>query len=250
MFLKEDWEFNVSGIYNYKKPGPLKHYFNFIKNNHNNIDGDIVEAGVYKGRSLLGVGLLLKELGSEKKVFGFDSYSGFPLIYHKNDDINRFKFLLKKGLITKVHYSKVQKNIEYRSFDLQGNMKSENISLSGNFSQTSVKYLQKKIDYFKLKNIVLVDGPFEKTMINEKFPKLKVMAALIDCDLYNSYKVTLPFFWDKLVQKGYIFIDEYYSLKFPGARTATDEFFVGKVEKPQMHEYEDGDFERWYVTKQ
>ena len=57
-----------------------------MKENHNKIDGDIVESGVYKGSSLLAMGLLLKEIGSSKKVYGFDSFSGFPPVFHDYDD--------------------------------------------------------------------------------------------------------------------------------------------------------------------
>jgi len=64
-----------------------------------------------------------------------------------------------------------------------------------------------------------------------------------------SYKVTLPFVWPRLAVGGYIWLDEYYSLKFPGARIATDEFFREKADKPRRHQREPGDFERWYVEK-
>ena len=49
-----------------------------IRENHTEILGDIVEAGVYRGNSLIAIGMLLKELGSSKKIYGFDSFSGFP----------------------------------------------------------------------------------------------------------------------------------------------------------------------------
>ena len=46
-----------------------------------------------------------------------------------------------------------------------------------------------------------------------------------------------------------IYLDEYYSLKFAGARIATNEFFNDKNEKPIMHKKVKGDFERWSITK-
>ena len=68
--LKNDWEFNVLNIYNYNKPGPFSSYFEFIKKNHKKLSGDLLEAGVHKGKSLLSVALYLKEIGSKKKVYG------------------------------------------------------------------------------------------------------------------------------------------------------------------------------------
>ena len=66
-FLKNDWEFNILNIYNYNKPGSFSSYFDFIKKNHKKLPGDLLEAGVHKGKSLLSVALFLKEIGSKKK---------------------------------------------------------------------------------------------------------------------------------------------------------------------------------------
>ena len=89
MDLQNDWEFNVLEIYNYKANGKLTEYFKFIADNFDKLDGDICEVGVYRGFSILATGLFLKELGSEKKVYGFDSFSGFPS-YHENDQLSKF----------------------------------------------------------------------------------------------------------------------------------------------------------------
>ena len=56
----------------------------------------------------------------------------------------------------------------------------------------------------------------------------KVMSAVIDCDLYKSYQDSLNFIWPKLSEGGFIHLDEYYSLKYPGARRATLEFISDK----------------------
>jgi len=249
MQLKEDWEFNVLGIYNYRKPGQLSHYFDYIIEHHDYIDGDICEAGVFKGRSLLATGLLLKELGSSKRVYGFDSFQGFPPIYHKNDDISKFDSLFKAGRISEIHHSRVQKNLKLRALDVKCNISASNISLSGNFTDVKIEDIQRKIELLGLDNIHLIAGPFDKTMSDTRTEPLKIMSALLDCDLYLSYKVTLPFVWKRLSIGGYVFLDEYYSLKFPGGRIATDEFFTDKADKPQRHKNEPGDFERWYVRK-
>ena len=75
------------------------------------------------------------------------------------------------------------------------------------------------------------------------------MAVLCDCDLYESHKVALTFIWERLSRGGYIFLDEYYSLKFPGARIAINEFFDERQDKLFRHELIPGDFERWGVRK-
>jgi hypothetical protein len=245
MHLVEDWEYNVLGVYNYSKPGRFEHYFEFIIENHAFISGDICEAGVYRGRSLLATALLLRELGSSKIVWGFDTFTGFPG-YHPNDDLGKFDQLYEQGVIDHALLAKVKHNKELRALEMQGPLSAANVSTSRAFERASLEVLQRKIAYLQLNNIRLICGEFDETMQGD-FPPF--MAALMDCDLYLSYKTALPFIWKHLSRGGYIFLDEYYSLKFPGARIATDEFYTNKLDKPQMHRQIEGDFQRWFVRK-
>ena len=57
---------------------PLRFFYKYIINNHDKIKGDILDLGVFRGRSLITTALILKKLGSKKKVYGFDTFSGFP----------------------------------------------------------------------------------------------------------------------------------------------------------------------------
>ncbi len=247
--FQEDWEFNVIGAYNYKKWGPLHNYFNFVKNNHDKLDGDLLEAGVFQGRSLLGMALMLKEIGSDKKIYGFDTFTGFPPAYHKYDKLEYFQVLCEQGRITEEHYKKHIKNAEMRQLLINEKVDEKNISLSGNFENNSLDVLNKKISYLGLDNVILIPGPFEETMSSKSDYKNQWFSAMFDCDLYKSYMVGLNFIWSKMTLGGYIYLDEYYSLKFPGARIAVDEFLSNKPEKPFLHEKIDGDFERWSISK-
>jgi len=56
--------------------------------------------------------------------------------------------------------------------------------------------------------------------------------CLLDCDLYQSYRTALEYIWPRLSAGGFIFLDEYFSLKFRRARIACDEFFEGKPQSP------------------
>jgi hypothetical protein len=245
--LTEDWEFGVLGVYNYHKPGKLDEYFKHIIETDKYLEGDVCEVGVFRGSSILATALLLKQVGSNKKIYGFDSFSGFPG-YHKNDQLEMFEKMFSQGQISKELFNKVKKNQEYRSLAL-GHVTVENISSSGDFSNNVLSLLQRKINLLNLDNIILVEGDFKNTMRSGSFPAVKFSSCLIDCDLYEGYQASLPFVWEKLVRGGYLYLDEYYSLKFPGARIATDEFFNDKLDKPLMHNLIDGDFERWHVRK-
>lgn len=246
-FLSKDWEFNVLGIDNYNKSGKLTPYYDFIRKNHTKIAGDICEVGVFRGFSILATAMLLKELQSDKIVWGYDSFEGFPN-YHSNDDLENFDLLFQEGKISKAHYEDYQLNLSYKSFVKQTELSVKNISTSEDFSENSLAQLERKIDYLGLDNIKLIKGDFAQTMQKEEETK-SFFAALIDCDLYEGYQTSLPFVYDKLNSGGYMYLDEYYSLKFPGAKIATDEFFKNKIDQPFQHPTAPEDFERWGVIK-
>jgi len=63
---KENWEFNTLGIYNYNRSGPYDLYFNNIRLHALLDPGDLIQAGVFNGRTLLATASLLREIGSEK----------------------------------------------------------------------------------------------------------------------------------------------------------------------------------------
>jgi hypothetical protein len=249
MKFNYDWQYSVFNIYNFNKKGKLDGYFDFIKENHNIIEGDICEIGVYQGHSLLATALLLKELGSDKKVYGFDSFSGFPS-YHKYDSLSYFENLHDEGMITSEHYRQVKLNLQYKELLTSKISNPSTISSSGDFSNTSIKQLQKKIDFLSLDNIELIDGDYISTMSkDEDKSTYNFFSVLMDCDLYESHKIALPFTWDRMSPGAFMFLDEYYSLKFPGARIAINEFFKNKFSKPKVFDLYDGEFERWYIKK-
>ena len=70
-----------------------------------------------------------------------------------------------------------------------------------------------------------------------------------DSDLYESYKTVLPFAYQSLVKGGYIHLDEYYSLKFPGAKIATDQFVKKNKIKLYKNKTFTWEFDRYYLRK-
>lgn len=247
--LGEDWEFGVLGVYNYRKPGQFAGYYRFLIENHDRVEGDVAEVGVFRGSSLLATALLLRELGSSKLVWGFDSFSGFPG-YAEQDQLPVFTRLHQAGSISDQHLARVNRNIKLRQVTMGKPVDVTNVSTSGDFSSSPLTVLEKKIGYLGLDNIRLVKGDFAQTMVEGGTQGPSALCAvLIDCDLYAGYQVSLPYTWKRLSRGGYMFLDEYYSLKFPGARLATDEFFADKPDKPQQHQPNPGEFERWFVRR-
>tara|TARA_B100000795_G_C22782036_1_gene432809 strand:- start:1070 stop:1840 length:771 start_codon:yes stop_codon:yes gene_type:complete len=246
----DEYLFALLGVENFRPDSlsRLRHYFNFIRNNAHEIEGDIWEFGVFKGVSLCATALLLKEIGSDKKVFGMDSFSGFPS-YHRHDSLDQFR-LKCPSIFSENFRDMAEQSHEIVARRSLRDSQAANISSSGAFDDTSVDLVRAKLKEYDLDNVVLIEGPFEDTIpeITEVMSE-KIFAANIDCDLYSGYEVALPFCWRGLVDGGFIHLDEYYSLKFPGAKIATDEFCSSKNIKPVRMEGRPGEFERWALLK-
>ncbi len=201
-------------------------WFNDFRENHLNRKGDIYEFGVYRGSSLLAMALLAKRLGSKKHIWGFDSFEGFPR-FSKQDELNNFS---EKNGFAKSHIEDVNllSKIKLSNNDIGKNNLDSSLSKlgkSGLFTNTSYELLISKIEQLSLTNITLLKGDFKDTLAKH-FLKQKryVFSANIDCDLYEGYKLCLPIIFKSLEIGGLINLDEYYSLKYPGAKIATDEF--------------------------
>ena len=57
----------------------------------------------------------------------------------------------------------------------------------------------------------------------------------LDCDLYESYRISLDALFEKVAPCGIIMFDEYHDNRWPGATKAIDEFFSDKPETIRSH---------------
>ena len=260
----QEYELNLLNVeqFQLKTNSRLRFWYDHIRNNACNDDGDIYEFGVYQGASLIAAALLLRELGSSKKVYGFDSFEGFPS-YSKYDDLSNFynskifsksfiasyeKFIKLKSKITRIEKFNpitISRSGDFRSVYSEFSGKDDTKTLTSNYD-----IVMSKIDHFELDNIILIKGSFEKTVINFfKDKAIKVSSCNMDCDLYDGYATVLPHVYKSLSNGGYINLDEYFSFKYPGARIATDEFCKSQNIEPIKQINREGEFERWYMTK-
>ena len=174
----------------------------------NDIEGDIVECGVGRGRSLITILAInrLKEMMNPKvsrKIFALDSFEGFPSP-HKFDNSSRNP---KKG--------------EW----------SESPNKQFKYSVTSLKKIISlaELDSKDFNEIKIVKGFFDKTTQKLKVKKISILH--LDGDLYDSVLSPLNNLWEKVSIGGIVVIDDYIADKklsknegFPGARRAIDEF--------------------------
>ena len=226
---------------------PLRHYYKYIIKNCSKIDGDIIELGVLRGKSLLTIAVILKKLKIKKRIIGFDTFSGFPKL-HKLDSIDNFK---NRKYFTKDHYLNVKDFWKLKNKIYKKKLNTKNISSSLNFSNSSISLLKEKIKLLKLKNVTIIKGDVIETLPRflEKNSKLKIMACNLDIDLYFAYKKSLPILWPRLEKNGYIHLDEYYSLKFPGPKIACDDFIDKNNIKLNFNNSRPGEFKRCFLKK-
>lgn len=246
--ISEPWEFGTLGIYDFNSPGPYHEIFSYLDSTKGNIDGDILEAGTYRGRMAMAFALWLQKKELNRTVHTFDTFSGFPE-YSNQDDFRNFWELHRRGEIDNSHFEKVKKLESIKTELGKIPPHPSNLSNSGDFSQNSMEILQAKIDLLDLKNLKVYKGNFRETMTPVDVRSRKWWLVFIDCDLYSGYKQTLSITWENVQRGGMVFLDEYFSLKFPGARIAVNEFLNDFPGVKISNISSDIGFPRWALIK-
>lgn len=164
------------------------------------IEGDIVECGVSIGHGALLFLLLSEYLGVERTYYGFDSFEGFP-----------------------------DPSAEDGATPITGK------DFWATPPETVLRVLRdgRVPDRIIRDRVRLVKGFFDKTLASYEG---RIALLHLDGDLYESYKVPLAAFYDKVAKGGIIMFDEYADPRWRGARKAIDEFFAGKPESVVAHD--------------
>jgi O-methyltransferase len=169
-----------------------------VKNN--NLEGDFVECGVWKGGNILLYNLLNEFYRLEKTIFAYDTFDGMPS--PENIDITHYgtpaEFLMKES------EKKNGKNDIHCFASL--NLVKKNI-----------------LKYSTLNNIKFIKEKVEETLSLEKNLPNKISILRLDTDFYSSTKKELEILYPRLVSGGVLIIDDYGFWK--GARKAVDEYF-------------------------
>ncbi len=195
-------------------------YFEMI----DTVEGDIVECGVGRGRSLSTIMALLQlecllsdSSHCERKVFALDSFEGFP---EPSAEDASFRDP-KKG-----EWSWSPNNIfKYSEDSLIEVLARAGLLQSDSDEPVSVNSLR------DLKQLIIVRGYFDVT--TKTLPVDRIALLHLDGDLYHSVKTPLFNLRDKVQVGGIVVIDDYYlnlaeypkeRETFPGARLAVEEF--------------------------
>lgn len=163
------------------------------------IKGVFVECGYGYGRSFVILGHFATKL--KRKIYGFDSFNGFPNVSYIDYSYRN----PKKGqwAVRTLHEAK------------------KSISKLGIFENNQA---------FELMQLI-----FDKNTKNP-IPNEKVALLHIDLDLYEGYKYALEIFWDQIQIGGIVLFDEYSDPKWPGATKAVDQFLISKNLSHQIKE--------------
>jgi len=179
---------------------------NHIKNN--NIDGDLVECGVWEGGNIILFGYLLRKLNLDKKIYAYDTYSGMvePSIHDvtfKDSNLKNYKNIYKsKDGWVKCDLKKVKMNIS------------------------------KFIDNHD-KDYIFIEGDVRETLDNQNNLPDKISLLRLDTDFYESTSKELEVLFPRLQKNGVLIIDDYGHWK--GQKKAVDEYFNLKEDFYWLH---------------
>ena len=153
----------------------------------NNLDGELVETGVWRGGAVIFMATFNKFYNLNKKIYACDSYEGLPKnsIYQEDAIVN-------------------------------GNVKQFDYAVS--LEEVQNNFL--KYDVLD-ENVIFVKGFFEDTMKNINIDKISMLR--LDGDMYTSTIVVLEALYDKVVPNGVIIIDDYH-WDIAGCCNAVDNF--------------------------
>jgi len=177
----------------------------------NSIPGDIVECGVWRGGSMMAVGLTLLRLRARRSLWLFDTFSGMPPPGPEDKD--------------------------FRGQSAAELMAAQNPDTSHVWARSSlddVKAAMIEIGY-QQDLVRYVVGPVEST-IPGCLPD-KIALLRLDTDWFTSTYHELLHLWPRLVPNGVMIIDDYGY--WAGARKAVDQYFREVGLHPFLHRIDD-----------
>lgn len=165
----------------------------------NNIEGDFVECGVWKGGSAMMIALtLLKNKNTDRKIYLYDTYEG-----------------MSEPTEHDVTYSNSSADEKYN--------KTLNKESGSDWCRSEIDEVKQNLysTGYPKENLIFVKGKVEDT-IPKTLPE-KISLLRLDTDWYESTLHELKNLYPILTKKGVLIIDDYGY--WQGCRKAVDEYF-------------------------
>jgi len=173
----------------------------------NNIEGDFVECGIFRGGNIIIMSQLLEKYKLEKNIYAYDTFEGMPLPGKEDVDL--------RG------NSSIDKFLQFKNNQNEGSQ----------WCYCDINDVKNNIHKFNkeyLKKIFFIKGRVEETLQDMKNLPKKISLLRLDTDFYSSTKTELNILYPLLQKKGVLIIDDYGHFK--GAKKAVDEFFdINKI---------------------
>jgi len=167
----------------------------------NNIAGDYVECGVWKGGSSMLIAKTLLSLGvTDKKLYLMDTFEGMS-------EPTEYDEYLPEKIDTKKTWQQASNRDGHNEWCYS--------------SLDEVKNNMEKTEY-PSKNIICIKGKVENTL-TEKNSINDIAILRLDTDWYESTKVEMEKLYPLLQQNGVLILDDYGA--WAGAKKAVDEYF-------------------------
>ena len=157
------------------------------------VPGDFVECGVWKGGNCMLMALALQELGENRTIWMYDTYQGMPT--PGEEDV---------------------------TFD--GDRKAKDIWHEG-WCEASFEEVLANMQSVNAKNYKMIAGKVQNTIPKHAPESISILR--LDTDFYASTKHELFHLYPRLSIGGILIMDDYY--KWKGSRKACDEFLPNKL---------------------
>ncbi|NQY06764.1 MAG: class I SAM-dependent methyltransferase [Flavobacteriaceae bacterium] len=181
---------------------------------HNNIKGDLVECGVWKGANLVLMQNMLEHLSLDnKKIYGYDTFEGMS-------DSSEFDVDFQDREWTT--FSKTIKRDE---------------KVVNAWCVAGIELVRKLYNEFtnENNNLELIKGDVIETLEKEANLPDKISLLRLDTDFYESTKKELEVLYPRLQKGGILIIDDYGHWK--GAKKAVDDYFTGEYHFMHVIDY-------------
>jgi hypothetical protein len=181
------------------------------------IDGDFVECGVWKGgcAGMMAVANL-RHSNARRKIHLFDLFDDMVA---PNPDLDG-----KRAMSEFEGHLRISKQEKHEYLNTLKPVKGFYKTHGGAGSVDEVNRLLIDRIHYPAEQICFHVGLFQDTVPTSAIDKISLLR--LDGDWYESIKVCLEAFYDKVVPGGAVIIDDYWT--YDGCRKAVDEFFASK----------------------